>query len=353
MKRLELVKINPPMVAQFEKPTQLEIKAFCEFVSSFECNTQETMEKFILDLRENPNREAILLRLVTTLARLIQFIPERYQTLAMCEYAFAKDQELLRYCHHQTEAMCQAIKDHNMIHCFPSAKHKDYQLALRAVVDDGRLLSHVPDEMQTVELVKLAVDNWAKSIRWCRLTKEAEIEEVQIYAITKNLQALVFEPINQNVIDTYKQLCIENKYFPEGLESLGFTQHQLYDMFHERIKWIEVHQIFNLLDDNTKKTVLDDLQAADNMYAINYERVNLNNVHNDDLLFRLVGLGAKYKVHSMSEIEILLALKHDPNFYIKLAGVTLSDELIWKAAKHSPNMLRYLQKFDAEQLALV
>jgi len=257
---------------------------------------------------------------------------------------------LVRHCEKQSMKMCINIPEDIIPTVFPNLQHIDNYMCYVAVKKDGRNLKYVPEHLQTKELVKLAVDDWAKSIRWSKLSNINEQEEVQLYALEKNLQSYTcFDPATQKVIDRYTELCIKDSYFPDDLNvAKSIPQENLYNMLIERHQWIEVWSIFNLLNDEYK------LKFLNSEYINNFicSRINLDEVNDYELKLKLITFGAKYNHSILSNDNIEYCVKFKPEF-INVVGNLLSDEMLLKLVKYTKDAIGYLNSYRDEYLQII
>ena len=323
-------------------------------------NLHENKGKFmesILSINNDENRNKTILAVLNIDPWYIQFIPECDQTIKMCETVCSEinlqeyhNYMLVQHCKNQSMQMCLNIKEDILPIVFSHLKHIDEHMCYVAIKNDGRNIKYVPEYLQTKELVKFAVDDWAKSIRWSKLSNINEQEEVQLYAIDKNLQSYIcFNPATQKVIDRYAELCIRDSYFPDDLNiAKSIPQGNLYNMLIKRHQWIEAWSIFNLLNDEYK------LKFLNSEYINNFicSKINLDEINDHELKLKLITFNAKYDYSKLSNDDIEYCVRYKPEFIHKIGNI-LADEMLLKLVKYTKDAIGYLNSYRDEYLQII
>ena len=361
MTRQEFLTINPFLVSQMNNLTKVEITTAMEAVEKWDVyNMHENKGKFmdnILQIKDIGDRNKTILTILNTDPWYIQFIPKVIQTVEMCEVVCKEgnlenhhNYMLVRHCEKQSKKMCLSIPEDILPIVFSNLQYVDEYMTYVAVKRDGRNLKYIPEHLQTKELVKLAVDDWAKSIRWSKLSNIQEQEEVQIYAINKNLQAYTcFTPATKKVVDKYTELCIRDSYFPDDSEiAKSIPQENLYNMLIERHQWIEAWSIFNLLNDEYK------IKFLNSKYINNYicSKINLDEINDHELKLKLITFNAKYDYSKLSNDDIEYCVRYKPEFIHKI-GNLLADEILLKLVKYTKDAIGYLNSYRDEYLQII
>jgi len=361
MTRKERLTINPFLIGQMNNLTEEEIiiaiKATNDLSMFYVHENKGKFMESVLQIKDDANRNKVILITLSIDPWYIKFIPKTIQTVEMCEMVYREENledyhnyMLLNYCEKQSKKMCLSIPDDILPAVFSRLHYIDEYMVYIAVKRDGRNLKDVPENLQTKELVKLAVDNWAKSIRWSKLSNIQEQEEVQIYAINKNLQSYTcFTPVTQKVIDIYRELCVRDSYFPDVLEiAKSIPQEELYKMLIERHMWIEAWTIFNLLNDEYKQKFLN----SEYINKVNCSKVNLDEVKDYELKLKLITLGVEYDYKKLTDKDIEYCIKFKPEFIHKI-GNLLADEMLLKLVKYTKDAIEYLKSYKDEYLQII
>jgi len=361
MTRQEILSINPYLIGQMNNLNEEEIVTAVEAVkNSNMLKVHENKGKFmesVLQIKDDTYRNKIILAILNIDPWYIQYIPKIIQTIEMCEMVCREENfeeyhnyMLVRHCEKQSRKMCLNIPDDILPTVFSRLQYVDEYMVYVAVKRDGRNLKDVPVHLQTKELVKMAVDNWAKSIRWSKLTNIKEQEELQIYAIEKNLQSYTcFTPATQKVIDKYIELCIRDSYFPDVSEiAKSIPQDNLYEMLIKRYQWIESWSILDLLNDEYKQKFLN----SEYINKVNCSEINLDEVKNYEVKLKLITMGAEYDYSKLSNEDIEYCVKYKPEFIHKI-GNMLADDMLLRLIKYTKDAIEYLESYSDEYLEVI